>query len=242
MNFLEVFNELDNLNEEVLTEKCWVVIKPNKYDDKGNLNDDDGYYYKFLTVDDNKKWIADITNMLSTRKGTYKQTLNKNVLSDLITDLNNAKSHTKAASFLDPNNYTVQVFDKNKFDTDRIKVLTLADRALRQSAHKALADLLADNPDIDKKLKEKSYTNTYLIHHINGNEYETTLDNIILIPYFADNKYDLKVANGIHGALHGASKKALKTSAVDYTTPLFYVENGKLIKGECRISLTLKPT
>ena len=74
MNFAEAINELDKLNEEALTEKQWVVIKPKfKPVDTTEIVDFDtrACGYRFLTVNDESQdraaQKADIADMISQR-------------------------------------------------------------------------------------------------------------------------------------------------------------------------------
>ena len=255
MNFLEAFEELNQLNEGALTEKFWVAINPN-----GSQN-----YYKFLTVDNKDKRAADIADMLGPRRGTYKQMLDKDVLKNLVYELTKASRDTNTSAVSDPKNYTLYDLEtvENTVNKSNIKTLTLGDRYLRHKAHPelskklskdektdlsaALKDTIAfqsllekeENEELAIALKDALEGQKYLIHHINGNEAETTPSNVVLIPYEAANKDDLKIANGIHGVLHGTSDTLGKGAPVTENKLIFYFENGELRVGKCHIEIAL---
>ena len=226
MNFLEAFDELNTLNEEALTEKLWVAINP-----KGSNN-----YYKFLTVENPTKRAADISNMLSARDGTYKQTLDKAVFNELVKELKKINT----ANYADPGNYSVVDIDTAK-KLGSIKTLTLADRFLRQNTHKKFRDMMSEeeNTDLAIAIHDAIGEDKYLIHHIDKNEDNAELSNLVLIPYSQGDKDALKVANGIHGVLHGTESILSKGDPVEATPLIFYFENGKLRVGKCEIKITL---
>ena len=229
MNFLEAFNELNQLTEATLTEKLWVAINPN-----GSQN-----YYKFLTVNDKNKQATDIANMVEPRSGTYKQMLDKKVFKNLVADLTQANLTTKANNIADPKNYSLH--DPAMIDDSKIKVLTLGDRYLRQAAHSDFNNILnkEENKELAIALKDAIGEQKYLIHHIDGNEAKNTLDNVVLIPYESANKDNLKIANGIHGVLHGTNTNISKNIPITKSVFIFYFENGKLRVGKCNIEITL---
>lgn len=218
MNFLEAFDELDRLSEEVLTEKLWIAINPI-----GSKN-----YYRFYTVADKSKskkvQKADITDMLGPRNGTYKQTLDQSVLASLLDELKQASKTTGATKPYDPKNYSIEI-DLSNVDPANIKTLTLADRSLRQQAHKDLKRDLKKNTTLEKDLEDRLQGRKYLIHHEDGNEDNNDLSNFVLVPYFQNNKDDLKVANGIHSLLHAIAKKNAKTFSINYDTDIYYFDS-----------------
>ena len=228
MNFTEAINELDKLNEEILTEKRWVAIKP-----KNSTN-----YYKFLTLKDDTKIAADVADMLTVRRGTYKQTIDKDILAELIDELKKVSGSDKAAEYTAPANYEIEKDLSNI--NGKIKILTLADRSLRTDAHKTLNSILKNNTELAEVLKDALEGKKYLIHHINGDESKTTLDNIVLIPYDPSNKDTLKIANGIHGVLHGTGGQISVSSPKEQKISLFYFdENGHIKVGQCTVLITL---
>lgn len=225
MTILETLNELDALYEQSLTEKLWVAIRP-----KGTNN-----YYRFLTVNDKTAQIKDITDMLGERKGTYKQTLDRKILNELIQDLKNASNKTGALNYSDPKNYTLE--DPGNIDKNLLKTLTLSDRTLRKDAQKVVKGLRETNPDLNAKLGN----NSCLIHHINGHEDENELKNLVLVPYLANNDDNLKIAHGIHSLLHVTAKDNIKSSPLKHNTDLYYFDNnGEVKKGKCSITIALK--
>ena len=230
MNFLEAFDELDTLNEETLTEKLWVAINPN-----GSKN-----YYKFLTVNNEDKQVADIIDLLSSRKGTYKQTIDKKILNDLIDELTLASAANETVDITDPRNYDIVDLNTAK-QKGTIKTLTMADRFLRQNTHKKFRDMMSEkeNADLATAINDAIGNDKYLIHHIDKNEDNTELSNLVLIPYSQGDKDALKVANGIHGVLHGTESILSKGDPVEATPLIFYFENGKLRVGKCEIKITL---
>ncbi len=226
MNFLEVFEELTVLNEEVLTEKLWVAIQPKGSDT----------WYRFYTVNDKNDRNTDIADLLGDRNGTYKQTLDRDVLADLKKELKTAMDNEKTNSLSDPANYTLK--SPSEVDQAKLRTLTLTDRVLRQDAQaKYNTDILEKN----NKLKELMNNKKCLIHHINGHEDETTSQNVVLVPYLADNKAELKVANGIHSILHvTADKHNVKKVPINWGTPIYYFDDsGDLKIGSCNIVIDL---
>jgi hypothetical protein len=235
MNFLEAFGELDKLNEEVLTEKQWVAINP-----KGSNT-----YYRFLTVGDQDKGIgpiqkADIRDMLGNHNGTYKQSLNKKVLAALKSELENVSKTTGNNDYTDLDN--CQIVPEKAIPGDKeVQTLTLADRSLRQQAHKDLKRDLKNNAALEQDLENKLQGRKYLIHHEDGNEDNNDLSNLILVPYFQNNKDDLNVANGVHNLLHVIAKKNAKTFSINYNTDIYYIDSqGKIQVGTFEIVVNPK--
>ena len=234
MNFLEAINELDKLNEDTLTEKLWIAINP-----VGSKN-----YYRFYTVSDKSKskkaQKADIADLLGPRNGTYKQTLDQSVLASLLYELNNASKTTGAIKPYDPKNYSIET-DLTGIDQANIKTLTLADRSLRQQAHKDIKRDLKNNTALEQDLENKLQGRKYLIHHEDGNEDNNDLSNLILVPYFKNNKDDLRVANGVHSLLHAIAKKNAKTFSINYDTDIYYIDSqGKIQVGTFEIVVNPK--
>ena len=235
MNFLEALNELDLLNEDLLTEKQWVAINP-----KGSNT-----YYKFLTVGDKDKGIgptqkADIRDMLGTRTGTYKQSLNKKALAALKSELESISKIVGNDDYADPVNYQI-VSEKDIPGDKEVQTLTLADRALRQKAHKDVNSTLNNNATAKLDLENKLQGRKYLIHHEDNDEDNNKLSNLILVPYFQNNKDDLKVANGIHNLLHAIAEKNAKTFSINYSTDIYYFDDqGKAQTGTFEIVVNPK--
>ncbi len=234
MNFLEAFNELNDLNEEILTEKLWIAINP-----VGSKN-----YYRFYTVSDKSKskkaQKADIADLLSTRNGTYKQTLNQKELASLVAELKQASTITGASKLYDHRNYSIET-DLSNVDQANIKTLTMADRALRQKAHKDVNRTLKNNATAKLALEDKLQGRKYLIHHEDNDEDNNKLSNLILVPYFQNDEDDLKVANGIHSLLHAIAKKNAKTFSINYSTDVYYFDSqGKIQVGTVDIVVNPK--
>lgn len=222
MNFAEAFEELNQLNEEILTEKKWVAIRPK------NSNN----YYKFLTVEDDTKIAADVADMLTVKRGTYKQSIYKDVLAELIDELKKASGSDKVAEYTAPANYEIEKDISNINNATQVKTLTRTDRALRRKAHKDVNCALNNNATAKQDLENKLQGRKYLIHHENNNEDDNKLNNLIFVPYFQNDKADLRVANGVHSLLHAIAEKNAKTFSINYNTDIYYFDDqGKLQVG-----------
>lgn len=237
MNFLEAFDELNTINEDLLFEKLWVAIKPKYIKQDGKTIENTSKYYKFLTLNDSSKRVDDIVDMLSVRNGTYKQSFNREVFDELKADLEETKKYTHTSTIADIKNF--DIYDiKSVPQNTVLKILTKTDRTLRKAAQQTLTKLKNDIPELEMQLKD----NKCLIHHINGNEEDNDKDNFILVPYKTDNvnNDDLKIARGIHSLLHTKAKDNIKTSSIEDTRVLYYFdESSKLKKGICTISVKL---
>lgn len=235
MNFLEALEaleELELLNEDLLTEKLWIAIKPKYINQNGKVIQNSNRYYRFLTVNDSTEQTNDVVDLLSARKGTYKQSLDPDAFNSLKIDLEETRKLLKTASIADTKNFDISNVPKQ----GDLKTLTLTDRALRKNAQQKLMQIKNATPELMTKLGN----NKCLIHHIDGHEERTTKDNIVLVPYIAGDRNDLKIANGIHSILHTKAKPNIKTSPINYDTPLYYFDNNGVLKeGKCYIAIEL---
>lgn len=255
MEFSKAFEELDKLNEEILMEKKWVAIVPKRI--AGQTEADDTYY-KFLTVDNQRNWKADIKQMLDPHVGTYKQTLDQEIYKELLGKLEAVKNFYHSSSISDSRNFTIISGDEleqlEKLDKDRVKRLTLADRYLRQQAHSNIdAKLKQRKKELEDEHKQQGreselprqpidlQTMGYLVHHISGHEDDNESSNLVLVPYTKGDKEDLKIAAGIHSVLHRvATPEKVKEGPINFDTKIYRLDSRyNLVEGICHITIDL---
>lgn len=250
MNFSEALKKLDNLNEELLMEKKWVAIVPKRLEGQTEADD---IYYKFLTVDNRSNWETDIKQMLDSHVGTYKQTLDQEVYTELLKKLKAVKDFYHTSSISDPDNFTIISGDEiAHLDKDRVKRLTLGDRYLRQQAHNSIDTELKQRkkelgdkqqglePEMSKQPIDLQ-TMGYLVHHISGHEDENEPSNLVIVPYTKGNKEDLKIAAGIHSVLHQvATPDKVKFGPINFDTKIYRLDSHhNLVEGICHITINL---
>ena len=252
MNFSEALKELDNLNEELLMEKKWVAILPKRVEGQTEADD---IYYKFLTVDDQNNWKADIKQMLDPHVGTYKQTLHKEYLAELRNKIKAVQDARRKGLLSDSEDFDI-ISGKavDNLDQDRVKKLTLADRYLRQQAHSDIDTKLKQRKkELDDEHKQQGHeselsrqpinlqTMGYLVHHISGHEDENEPSNLVIVPYTKGNKEDLKIAAGIHSVLHRvATPEKVKLGPINFDTKIYRLDSQyNLVEGICHITINL---
>ena len=226
MNFLEAFDELNLLNEKILTEKTWITINP-----KGSKN-----YYKFYTVNNRNNWDADIAQMLSPKIGTYKQSLNHQYVDQLKKELNSIPgTDSEKYEILERSGKTCPEEDECKQRGFSVFKLTKTDRELRKVAAGAVAKTI--DSEATGKLKQEIARKRYLVHHIDGYEDNNSPQNTALVLYNEQNRDELKIAHGLHSILHMENAAILNTPNIKLDTTILYPKDGGWLKGTCTINI-----
>lgn len=191
LNLIRDINEYtaDKINEQILTEKCWVKITPK--------NSNDSFYFyakdrKNSNQNEIKKDIDNLINHLTGKKsGTYKQSLYRPAKEKFSTALKQAN-----------NLYSIDILGSLDKEIDPEFILSQTDRDLRKIAKSTVLD------DENYTLLRPSGTNKILIHHIDGKEYNNDIENLAVVEYTSDYAKDgsLDLAHAVHKILHAMCK------------------------------------
>ncbi len=169
---------VSSISETLLLEKDWYGI--NYEFDDNNLNRQCNKLFVYAKSKDQARKIFN-----SAERGFYtannkEQSLNRDLV-DILKTLNNLKI-VKVDKPVD--------YKSIPHNSD---ILTKRDRQLRQEAQNELEKNLAAVPDKFQKYK-------HLIHHIDEDEHNNDISNMMLVTY--NDHSDLKIAHAIHQLIH----------------------------------------
>lgn len=184
----------DILNEKTLLEKQWYGVNYSFDEGSSRLSDKVFVYAK------DEIQAEDIFN--SARNGFYtankkEQSLNRDLV-DIIKKLQNVD--------IDGIDEPVEYNQIGKLDN----ILSKRDRQLRMDAQNKLTSQL-------DKIPKKLQNYKYLIHHIDGDEHNNDVSNMMLVTY-NNNKNDVKIAHALHQIIHMTNNMPTKVNKLGALT------------------------
>lgn len=197
---------LEKLEEDYLCEKHWIEAEAS----------DGSIKQRFAFYATDKSPTADLNTLLpiinGTQTGTYKQSLDKDILANLKTLYKN-----------NPASFTLNMIRSLGTSAGTIPRITLMDRDLRKEVSDIANNSLSLTPEQKKHLADYSCDKIY-VHHINKHEDDNTPSNLLLIGYPSN---DLGYAHAVHQIAHnGKAAPPVQLSTGTKTLPYLDCSTG----------------